>query len=235
MEILLESWHPITSDFGLVEAPLDAAVAAFLGWQAATGDDPIQSQGTSLNGTLGSLEPLSVELRRAAFVPTRSSWTAYFASGLLGSDPFPVMSGLAQQLQTRAMRVCATGTHAKWPATIWEVYAAETLGGVPPLGYRRALSCANDGGRWAFESSGAPFPFELLERYSARRTKDRFDRHLLTEYLTNWGLHPFDQDFYAVSAATPSKIIEKRRRWPSPPPEYSVDEVQRGVPWTRSE
>jgi hypothetical protein len=228
---LVSAWNPITSDFGLIEAPLEAAVGAYLTWQTAIGSAPIQSGQASLESTLVALAPFSVEVRRAAFVPTSSGWTAYFASGLLGSDPFPVMSYLANMLNARAMRVCVTGTQAKWPATIWEVYAPEALGGAPPLGYLRTISCANDGGQWTFESMGSPFPFEQLERYSAKRKSDQFDRQILVEYLAQFSLRPFDDDFYVVSPAHPSAIVEKRRRWPSPPKEYSLDDVQRGAPW----
>jgi hypothetical protein len=234
MGTFVDTWHPATSDFGLIEAPLASVVAAFVKWQADLGRSPIQSEKTSLESTFSGLAPLSMELRRAAFVPTRSSWTVYFASGLLGSDPLPVMSYLAQQLQCRAMRVCSTSAHARWPATIWEVYAPESLGGAPPLGYLRSVSCANDGGRWTFDTSGSPFSFEELERYSAPRKKDRFDRDLLTSYLARLGSRPFDHDFYAVALSTPSALVEARRRWPSPPREYSFDEVQRGIPWAGS-
>jgi hypothetical protein len=234
MRTFVDTWHPATSDFGLIEAPLASVVAAFVKWQADLGRSPIQSEKTSLESTFSGLAPLSMELRRAAFVPTKSSWTAYFASGLAGSDPFPVMSYLAQQRQCRAMRVCSTSAHARWPATIWEVYAPESLGGAPPLGYLRSVSCANDGGRWIFDTSGSPFSFEELARYSAPRKKDRFDRDLLTSYLARLGSRPFDHDFYAVALSTPSTLVEARRRWPSPPREYSFDEVQRGIPWAGS-
>ncbi|HWA77575.1 MAG TPA: hypothetical protein VG937_34800 [Polyangiaceae bacterium] len=230
----LDAWYPATSDFGLIEAPTTNVVAAFLEWQAAIGRAPIESTRTSLESTFTALAPLSAELRRAAFVPTKSAWTAYFASGLLGSDPFPVMSHLAQHLQVRAMRVCSTTERAHWPATIWEVYAPESLGGSLPLGYLRSVACANDGGRWTFETSGQPFPFERLERYTAKRKKDCFDRQLLIDYLQRLGLRPFDADFFTVSTRTPSSLVENRQRWASPPKEFSFDEVQRGVPWAKS-
>jgi hypothetical protein len=141
------------------------------------------------------------------------------------------MSHLANIMQTRAMRVCVTEPKTKSPATIWEVYASESQGGVPPLGYVRVIACANDGGRWMFESTGSPFPFERVERYSAKQRRDRFDRQLLSDYLANFSLRPFDDDFYAISSTGQSAIIEKRSRWPSPPKEYSLDDVQRGLPW----
>jgi hypothetical protein len=56
---------------------------------------------------------------------------------------------------------------------------------------------------------------------------------MLTEYLAHWGLRPFERDFYDVCAATPAATVEKQRRWPEPTPEYTLDEVQRGVPWAK--
>ena len=79
------------------------------------------------------------------------------------------MSYLAERMSVLAMRVCCTPDRAKYPATIWEVYAPESLGGCPPLGYRRSLAAANDGDRWVFDESGERYPFEQIERYAERQ------------------------------------------------------------------
>jgi len=73
----------------------------------------------------------------------------------------------------KRMRVCCTPDRAKYPATIWEVYAPESLGGCP-LGYRGALGASNDGDRWEVYESGERYPFEQIERYAERRKRDRF-------------------------------------------------------------
>src|SRR5436305_11629065 len=90
---------------------------------------------------------------RRLFVDTRSDWVAGFQNGIQGSDPFPAMSYLATRMEVLAMRVCATADLAKYPSVIWEVYAPESLGGKAPLGYRRCICAANDGGRWVFDES----------------------------------------------------------------------------------
>src|SRR5216110_3234982 len=148
---MLEQWSPVTSDFGLIQSPVDTAVREFVAWQASTGTDCSLREVTSLAEGLSSLPPLSAQKRRALFVPTKNGWTAYFQSGIDGSDPFPAMSYLAPRLGVVAMRICSTRRDAPWPATAWEVYAPEDQGGEPPLCCRRSICAMNDGGRWVFE------------------------------------------------------------------------------------
>ncbi|HEX8700699.1 MAG TPA: hypothetical protein VF815_17745 [Myxococcaceae bacterium] len=74
--------------------------------------------------------------------------------------------------------------------------------------YLRALGASNDGGRWVFDSSGEPFPFEKLERYQARKVRDRFTFDMLKDYLHHLGLSPFDESFY-LPEGEPAWLVEK--------------------------
>lgn len=103
---LLDQWHPVISDMGLVNAS-----------------------------------------------PSRTTGSNAFASGIQGSDPFPVVSQLARP--------------SRYAPSIWERYAPDELGGAPPRGYRRSIASANDGGRWIFDQSGEPYPFEEIGAYSS--------------------------------------------------------------------
>src|SRR5262249_7227536 len=150
---------------------------------------------------------------------TSSDWTAYFQSGIAGSDPAPAMHVLSQRLDVLAMRVCSAHPSAKYPAVIWEVYAPATLGG-GPRGYRRSIAAANDGGHWVFEQSGDPFPFERTDCYDVPRKRDRFPPGLLAEYLQHFGLMPFDDDFYIVTSSRPALLLERQRPWSRPSPEF---------------
>ena len=231
MNMLVDEWSPVTSDFGLIEASVETTSAAYVEWRTAIGERPSTRTCASLRETLEELPPLSIEMRRSAIAPTESGWSAFFQSGILGSDPFPVMSELARRLGVRAMRICSAPATARWPATIWEVYAPPSLGGREPLGYLRSICAANDGGRWIFEESGTPFSFERPEVYAAPRKRDRFTRDLLIDYLSHLGLRPFDDAFYSVTSLTPAVIVEKHHRWPDPPREFTLEEVRRGFPW----
>lgn len=58
----------------------------------------------------------------------------------------------------------------------------------PPLYYRRVVAARSNDGRWSFDNDGEPFPFEELDRYSARRIRDRFTPEMLERYLLALGV-----------------------------------------------
>jgi hypothetical protein len=233
MASLLEKWNPVTGDFGLIQAPLNRVLVELQNWHNSSG---IEYSHTEITSSLGeafeSLLPLANSKMRRLFVPTRSDWIACFQNGIQGSDPFPAMSYLANRMGVVAMRVCSTADMAKYPAVIWEVYAPESLGGEPPLGYRRSISAMNDGGRWIFDESGERFPFEQVDRYEERRKRDRFTREMLGDYLRVFGIELFSDDFFRVDAASPAVRLQQRtKRWHTP--EFTLEEVVAGVPWQR--
>ena len=228
--MLIQYWSPVTSDFGLIQAPIEQLASAFLEWQATLGIAwRVNRIQTNLEATFEALLPLSHGKRRRAFVATRSGWTAQFQNGIQGSDPFPVMSLFAAKLGVLAMRVCSTSMEANHPANIWEVYAPPQLGG-DSVGYRRSVAAANDGGRWTFDQSGEPYGFEDLATYSTFRKRDRFTHEMLERYLAAFDLYPFDENFYVVDAATPATILERPERL-SEPPDFTLEQVIAGKPW----
>jgi hypothetical protein len=225
--VLIETWHPVTKDIGFIKGSAEMVVSAFTRWHEELGIHYTTREAYSLGESLERLPPLSMEKRRVLFLPTNSDWTAFVQSGIHGSDPVPAMSYLSRRLGILAMRVCATTDHAMWPAVMWEVYAPPALGGDPPLNYRRAISASNDGGRWGFCQSGAPYPFEELSAYSRRRTRDRFTRDMLERYLREFEITPFADEFYAVSRERPAVMLERISRWPDIPQEFTLEQARR--------
>jgi hypothetical protein len=141
MASLLEKWHPVTCDFGLIQAPLGLLLSEFEGWHRSFGTKYERTQITSsLADALGSLLPLANSKMRRLFIATRSEWVACFQNGIQGSDPFPAMSYLARQMGVLAMRVCCMPEGAIYPATMWDVYAPESrrlsASRLPSLGRR---------------------------------------------------------------------------------------------------
>ena len=230
---LIERWHPVTRDYGLILAPLREVVRDFLEWQASLGLEYASREITeNLATALEALTPLSAGMRRRLFLTTASEWVASFQSGINGSDPFPATSYLSAQMGVVGMRVCSAPDESMWPATIWEVYAPESLGGRPPLHYRRSICSMNDGGRWIFEQSGDPYDFENLDAYERPRKRDRFTHELLVEYLRHLNVDPFMDDFFVVSEETPAVLLE-RSPHANEPPEFALEEVIAGKPWER--
>lgn len=209
MPSLLDTWHPIAHDIGLIQAPIERLIAEFEDWQSSLGTRYQRKQiASSLADAFASLLPLAQSKQRRLFVETRSSWVACFQNGIQGSDPFPAMSYLAGRMGVLAMRVCCAPDGALYPATIWEVYAPQSLGG-DPLGYRRSIAAANDGGRWAFHEAGERYAFEQVERYAERRKRDRFTREMLRDYARHFGVELFTDEFLRVDASAPAVRLQQ--------------------------
>lgn len=208
-ELLDARFAPITHSWGFIEAPLTVVDRAYVGWQEKLfppGGPARQQLSGSLPDLLSLLDPLTAPPTRILWAATKSDWTAYFDNFVNGSDPFPPVNYLSKELKCRGIRVvcCAdtpTGAddhaHRSYGGVCLELYSPQ---GQPPLYYQRSIYAMNEGGRWAFGASGAPFSFEKTDAYLNRRIKDRFTAELLEEYCQVLGIRLFDSDFYGPSA-----------------------------------
>lgn len=119
-------------------------------------------------------------LTRQAVIPV-NGWSLILTNGPLGTDVGMLPSLAARQLGCRGVRAfCSEDGEVVFPARILEVFGPDGSG---PLLAVRTIAASNDGGRWVFETTGEPFPFERLDHYSRRRKSDRFTSTLLYEYL----------------------------------------------------
>ena len=75
--------------------------------------------------------------------------------------------------------------------------------------YERALGAVAADGRWEWITSGAPFEFEDVSRYTARRIRDRLDRPLLIRYLGALGIPADDDNAYGSGI-----LIQQGVDWP---------------------
>jgi hypothetical protein len=203
--LLEDRWAPVTSEMGFVELGAEQAAQAFTTWQRGLAT----SQGSTIevlpvSGTLeqvlSRLLPLNGgETQRRLFIPTRSAWSAYVSSQWTGTDAASPMRVMARRLSIRCLRVVAVphtlrGNQGRYGGVMLDMFGPQQPGKL--TNYVRAIEVANDGGHWVFEQSGEPFPFEQVERYQARRVKDRFTFEMLKDYLRQLGLSPFEEDFY---------------------------------------
>jgi hypothetical protein len=124
-------------------------------------------------------------MTRNAIVPI-DGWTLLLTNGPTGTDVGMVPSLAARELDCRAVRaVCVRDGEDEFPARIMEVFGPDGSG---PLLARRAITAANDGGEWVFETTGEPLPFERLDQYDRRRKTERFTSDLLYQYLRQLGI-----------------------------------------------
>jgi hypothetical protein len=78
--------------------------------------------------------------------------------------------------------------------------------------YERTLAAHAEDGRWSWHESGAPRPFEQLDRYGARLIRNQFDRLLLVQYLSALGIHADDAGFYGNGIAVRQRVTHPVRR-----------------------
>jgi hypothetical protein len=213
--LLSERYAPITSTIGFLRTRPSDAVAELGRWHGEGGDtvDPPREVGDFPDALL-SLQPLVLPyLRRELFVPTAGPWTAYFNCAANGTDAGPAIAVLAQRLECEGLVVtCQLG------AVMFTV--ADPKAVHPP---RRAVVAMDDGGRWIFETSGEPLPFEELDRYRTRRVRDRFTSDMLERYCQALDVDVFNGEFYRgpavlVSHTPPTETFaQNQARVPLPP------------------
>jgi hypothetical protein len=231
--LLDDRWAPITSEMGFLETDAEHAARAFAAWQAGLlAPRGIAVEVRSVSGTLeqalSALLPLtSPETRRDLFMSTRSSWTAYVENGWGGTDAASAMGYMARTLGCRGMRVVAVPhtlrkDKGRYGAVMFELYGPRQTHW---LNHVRTIYASNDGGRWVFGQSGEPFPFEKLERYQARKVRDRFTFDMLEEYLHHLGLSPFQEDFYLPEGA-PAWLVEKTGTFVPAQKEYTLAQAR---------
>lgn len=189
-----------TQEVGYMERPAEGVAAWFLAgmssdWKLRAGSWP------SFEQALSELVP-SAPMSRYAFIPN-GGWTLVLNNGPLGTDVGVLPSLAAREWGCVAVRaVCVEDDGPGFPARILSVFGPD---GTPPLLSVRSIAAANDGGRWVFETSGEPLPFERMVEYDRRRKTDRFTSGLLYEYLRQ--LHvPIDVEPDWANAV----IIERR-------------------------
>ena len=232
--LLEDRWAPVTSEMGFLELDAEQAVRAFATWQSELMTprgitvEVLPVSGT-LEQVLSSLLPLtSGETQRELFIPTRSAWTAYVENGWTGTDAASPLRYMARRLSIRCLRVVAVphtlrGDHGRYGSVMLGLYGPERPGKISNT--VRALAAANDGGRWVFEQSGEPFPFEQVEKYQARRVRDRFTFEMLKDYLRHLGLAPFEEDFY-MPPGSRAWLIQKTGPFTTVGQDYTLEEAR---------
>ena len=184
---LFEHWWPVTYDYGLIRAAPEETGAACAAWYR---DDPsgrLSTETKPLAEHLAAFEPITIAKNRTLLFSLGDGWTAFLRNGIHGSDAASAMPVLAKTFGTIAMQVCVTPREKLYQGVTWAVYDGKTPVNGVRVPAQRSIAALNDGGRWVFEQSGAPFAFEDQTRYAAKRKRDRFTAEMLREYLAAFG------------------------------------------------
>ncbi len=137
-------------------------------------------------------------------------WTALVNNWLYGGDSTAPGPQISRALNVRCVVASAVPRYGPGhEQTKLEVLGPE---GEPPLMFVRSLSATATDGRWEWHEFGKPFEFEVTERYSARRKRDRFDRELLLDYLERLGIRARTDAAYGPAVLLQERAQYERRR-----------------------
>jgi hypothetical protein len=201
---------PLTGSVLFVEARPDKCVEALVGGKrgarvmALTGFPLIarQVRASGLEELLQHTLPFQSIHERNLFVATSNpAWTAVFENARLGMDPHSMMVWLADAGLRSVSIVDFPNTYdRRTNRGFYGVRKTETydigLGSSEMHGHTLGVQIA-ESGRWAFAEPSAPVPSEYEYDAAARRAPDKFTRAHLARTAANYGLRPFDDDFYA--------------------------------------
>jgi hypothetical protein len=204
--------HPLVlHGYGLVEAAYETTVDRFGTY--ARGDQSqmsVAGSTTDVAAALDHLARLTLPATRLVVVD-RGPWTAILTNHRTGSDFNDHQFWAAERLGVRTVRV--VDSDARWwkrgnlreriayEARIFELHE-------PDNSTLRSIVCADDGGRWVFETSGSALPIEALFSSGATRKKHRFTRANLREILESAGPGSLTAD--GLLAAPRFALLEDR-------------------------
>jgi hypothetical protein len=195
--------HPlILSGYGLVEAPFDRVVKRFGSHRRADQSETRVLEVTpSAPKALDHLDRRTVPATRLVVVE-HGTWTAVLTNHRDGSDFSDHQYWAAATTVARTIRV--VDTEARWwqrgsrrERLAYEARIFELHG--PDDSLIRSIACADDGGRWVFETFGDPLPVEATFHYDAPRKKDRLTRANLHDLLGSVEAEPLTGDALVVA------------------------------------
>lgn len=198
---------PVGWSMGFVNAPYDLVVRRLVDWRTELeGRVKVAKLDLPWPACLSVLEPLEMPWTTELLVEHGEKWTAYLNNSADGGDPWPAASYVANEL---GVDWVVADHHPRVPVghAITQLQVGGPAG-EPPLMYIRVVSASAADGRWAWDASGTPLPFEQPECYTARRKRDRFTREMLVSYLLALGIHADDNGSYGRATR-----VGKQSRW----------------------
>ncbi|HIC89932.1 MAG TPA: hypothetical protein EYP04_11095 [Anaerolineae bacterium] len=193
-KLLDDRFAPITGRIGFLQTTMERLADCVLAsWRRISRPGACDYFHADLATALARLEPLNEP--RVLLVDTASEWTAVFRD-----DTLPLVDYVSSVL--RCPGVCATCNEDTYDIKTGRGTPGSVqlfvFAGVQDLdhNYRRTISVTNQLGRWHFDQSYQPLPFEDVQRYRARRVRDRFTPEMLDRYCQAMGIRPFDHTFY---------------------------------------
>jgi hypothetical protein len=196
---VFEDWWPLAQAMTLVRAPV-RSVAKALRAEAQRHHELTGAiyefdwvRRSSIDDVFRRVEKFTDARTLTWVIPTRGRWTVVWnnSSRCLEDDNTDYRLTRFQKLET--IRFYSTDENST------QLAGTHFTRSIPDNSddvIKREVYCCNQGSRWHFEQHGTPLPEEDLDRYNARRKRDRLDEAGLMDLLERLGVHPWRESTY---------------------------------------
>lgn len=180
----------VLASYGLIRLPVGEAAAVMSvstteeGW-----DRSVRATGQPLYSALDYLDTVTFPATRSALFSLGDGWTVIVNNHRGGTEVAGLLSLMSHKQRAMTVRVVdhdesfvvqnGFRIRQKYAARVVEIQVAGEA--------TRSIVCADDGGRWVFETRGEPLPIESGFPYDARRKRDRFTQSNLDALLRSIG------------------------------------------------
>ena len=223
-----DRFAPITESIGFLNLPIAKAADALLEWRRELhGTVSAREVHGVFPDVLRNLEPLSALAERELLVSVGPDWTAYFDNYLGGSDPVGAIGVLTKRAHATGFFVHSVphvagrgrGQIRRMGSVAFSMLAPFDTG---RMNYVRTIQAVYSGSRWEFFLIGTEQPFEEVDRYRARKVRDRFTSDMLERYCQALGVDVFNLAAYGND----SILIESEVATTEPVKKWTLAEVQ---------
>jgi len=187
--------------YGLIEARYDHCVQALGGDEITRGTSILEEKDRVADASqaLAFFSTYTFPATRQILFPAGEGWTCVVNNSKNGSDFNDYSWGWCRAVRSRVLRVVDNLPIVWKKGSLREVMQYEARI-VELLDERaqvvRAITCANDGGRWSWRLSGEPLPVESAFPYDAKKVKDRFTREHLRAFLSGLSAPVVDEEAF---------------------------------------
>jgi len=180
----------VLGGYGLIRLPLQEAAAAIsVSQPEQRWDRRVVARGQPLSATLDYLDTVTWPATRYVLFPLNDRWTVIVNNQRGGTEVADLLGHMKRREPATAVRV--VDHEASFVVCngfrVRQQYAARMVAIQADGETVRSITCANDGGRWTFETFGAPLHVEAEFDYTARRKRDRFTEGNLDTLLASIG------------------------------------------------
>ncbi len=211
MNFLFNSkYAPLTNRIAFLHAPIGDVLKAHENW-AKNLVEPIPYKIMIHKGSFESLLESSLSFKypcRDIILQTSTHWTAYYHNQLTItyfaeriSRILSIETIIAEALPSYFGKVING-----WGGGMFSYFNKGEL-------VRNLMLSDQD--RWEFDIYGTPFPFEDVEKYKERYVRNRFTIEMLNNYLQEFGIDFFNENFYMPEGGQAYIIEQVRQPWPN--------------------